>query len=72
MLQPRRPVQGSDRRGEVIERNGQPLADRHLDGRSEARAPREIRRCLKRAVARQLFKLLERYDPGGVQLVSVA
>jgi transposase len=30
--------------------------------RSEGKSAREIRRCLKRAVARQLFKLLERLD----------
>jgi transposase len=30
--------------------------------RSEGKSTREIRRCLKRAVARQLFKLLERCD----------
>jgi transposase len=29
---------------------------------SEGKSAREIRRCLKRAVARQLFKLLERHD----------
>jgi hypothetical protein len=28
--------------------------------RAEAKSTRDIRRCLKRAVARQLFKLLER------------
>lgn len=30
--------------------------------RVEGKSVREVRRCLKRAVARQLFKLLERYD----------
>ena len=30
--------------------------------RAEGKSPREIRRCLKRAVARQLFGLLERHD----------
>ena len=33
--------------------------------RSEGKSAREVRRCLKRAVARQLFKLLERYDRVG-------
>jgi transposase len=40
--------------------------------RSEGKSSRDVRRCLKRAVARQLFKLLERYDHVGVQLISVA
>jgi transposase len=34
---------------------------------AEGKSGREIRRCVKRAVARQLFKLLERYDPAQVQ-----
>jgi transposase len=33
---------------------------------SEGKSSRDIRRCLKRAVARQLFKLLERHDQPGV------
>jgi transposase len=33
--------------------------------RSEGKSVRDIRRCLKRAVARQLFKLLERCDRAG-------
>ncbi|MDP9209617.1 MAG: IS110 family transposase, partial [Actinomycetota bacterium] len=37
--------------------------------RSEGKSTSEIRRCLKRAVARQLFKLLERYDRATVELV---
>jgi transposase len=39
--------------------------------RSEGKSTRDIRRCLKRAVARQLFKLLERYDPAQVQPATV-
>ena len=38
---------------------------------SEGRSAREIRRCLKRAVARQLFKLLERCDRPGVEVVRL-
>jgi transposase len=38
--------------------------------RSEGKSARDIRRCLKRAVARQLYKLLERY--GGAQAELVA
>jgi transposase len=30
--------------------------------RGEGKSVRDVRRCLKRAVARQLFKVLERYD----------
>ena len=44
--------------------------------RSEAAFPalstRDIRRCLKRAVARQLFKLLQRYDRPKVEVAGVA
>jgi hypothetical protein len=37
--------------------------------RSEGKSVREVRRCLKRAVARQLFKLLERCDRAGVEVI---
>jgi transposase len=40
--------------------------------RSEGKSARDIRRCLKRAVARQLFKLLERHDRPHVEVVRVA
>jgi transposase len=36
---------------------------------AEGKSIREIRRCLKRAVARQLFKLLERQDRPAVQVL---
>jgi hypothetical protein len=39
--------------------------------RSEGKTSREIRRCVKRAVARQLFKLLEAYDRPGVEVVRI-
>ncbi len=39
--------------------------------RAEGKSARDIRRCLKRAVARQLFKLLERYQHPGVVLLRV-
>jgi transposase len=39
---------------------------------TEGKSVREIRRCLKRAVARQLFKLLERYDRSAVEVVKLA
>jgi transposase len=38
--------------------------------RSEGKSARDIRRCLKRAIARQLFKLLERYSGGPAELVA--
>jgi transposase len=37
--------------------------------RAEGKSDRDIRRCVKRAVARQLFKLLERYGRSEVELV---
>jgi transposase len=40
--------------------------------RSEGKSPREIRRCIKRAIARQLFNLLQRYDRPDVEVVRVA
>jgi transposase len=40
--------------------------------RREGKSVRDIRRCLKRAVARQLFKLLERYDRSTVELLKTA
>ena len=38
----------------------------------EGKSIREIRRCLKRAVARQLFKLLERYDRSTVEVLRIS
>jgi transposase len=40
--------------------------------RAEGKSPREIRRCIKRAIARQLFDLLQRYDRPDVEVVRVA
>jgi len=37
--------------------------------RAEGKTPREIRRCVKRAIARQLFKLLHRYDGARMEVV---
>ena len=49
-----------------------PSSRRYADRRrSEGKSTKDIRRCLKRAVARQLFKLLERYDPAQVQPATV-
>jgi transposase len=40
--------------------------------KAEGKSPREIQRCLKRIIARQLFKLLERYDQPGKEILSAA
>jgi transposase len=40
--------------------------------RAEGKSVRDVRRCLKRVVARQLFKLLERSDRSAVEVVKVA
>jgi transposase len=37
--------------------------------RAEGKSVRDIRRCLKRAVARQLLKLLEGYDRAVVEII---
>jgi transposase len=37
--------------------------------RTEGKSVRDIRRSLKRAVARQLFKLLEGYDQAVVEII---
>ena len=37
---------------------------------AEGKSIRDIRRCLKRAVARQLFKLLERHDRPGIEVLN--
>ena len=39
---------------------------------AEGKSIRDIRRCLKRAIARQLFKLLERYDRSLMELLRIA
>jgi transposase len=39
--------------------------------RGDGKSPREIRRCVKRAIARHLFKLLQRYDRPEVQVVRI-
>jgi len=40
--------------------------------RAEGKSVRDVHRCLKRVVARQLFKLLERSDRSAVEVVKVA
>jgi transposase len=39
---------------------------------AEGKSNRDIQRCLKRTVARQLFNLLERYDRPGVEVLRAA
>jgi transposase len=39
--------------------------------RGDGKSPREIRRYVKRAIARHLFKLLQRYDRPDVQVVRI-
>jgi transposase len=39
--------------------------------RGDGKSPREIRRCVKRAIARHLFKLLQRYDRPDVEIVRI-
>jgi transposase len=39
--------------------------------RADGKSPREIRRCVKRAIARRLFKLLQRYDHPQAEVVKV-
>ena len=40
--------------------------------RGEGKSARDVRRCLKQVVARQLFKLLERCDRTGVGVLAAA
>jgi hypothetical protein len=44
------------------------LARRTAEGKSR----RDAKRCLRRAIARQLFRLLERYDQPGVEVLRAA
>jgi hypothetical protein len=39
---------------------------------AQGKSPREIRRCLKRFIARQLFKLLECYDQPDAEILRAA
>jgi hypothetical protein len=44
------------------------IARRTVQGKSR----RDAKRCLRRVIARQLFRLLERYDQPGIQVLRVA
>jgi transposase len=39
---------------------------------TNGKSTRDVKRCLKRTIARQLFKLLERHDQPGVEILRVA
>jgi transposase len=39
---------------------------------AEGKSRRDAKRCLRRAIARQLFRLLERYDQPGVEVLRTA
>jgi len=39
---------------------------------TQGKTRRDVKRCLKRSIARQLFKLLERYDQPGVEILRAA
>ena len=44
------------------------MARRTAAGKSR----RDVKRCLRRVIARQLFRLLERYDQPGVEVLQAA
>jgi transposase len=39
---------------------------------AEGKRRRDAKRCLRRVIARQLFRLLERYDQPGVEILRAA
>ena len=39
---------------------------------TEGKSPRDTKRCLKRIIARQLFRLLQRYDQPGIEVLRAA
>jgi transposase len=39
---------------------------------AEGKSRRDVKRCLRRVIARQLFRLLERYDRPGVEILRAA
>ena len=39
---------------------------------AEGKSRRDAKRCLRRIIARQLFRLLERYDQPGVEVLRTA
>jgi hypothetical protein len=59
------------RAGQGGEQRGGAVAAGAARRRAEGKSIRDVRRCLKRAVARQVFKLLERHDQPAVEVVKV-
>ena len=39
---------------------------------TQGKTHRDVKWCLKRSIARQLFKLLERYDQPGMEIIRAA
>ena len=47
-----------------------PLTHAYVQRRTaQGKNPREIRRCLKRIIARQLYNLLKHYDRPAIQIL---
>jgi transposase len=54
----------------IVRMRDDPLTRAYVQRRTtQGKNPREIRRCLKRIIARQLYKLLERYDRPAIQIL---
>jgi transposase len=57
----------------IVRMRDDPLTRAYVQRRTaEGKNPREIRRCLKRIIARQLYKLLVRYDRPEVHITRAA
>jgi transposase len=57
----------------VVRLRDDPLTRAYAQRRTaQGKNPREIKRCLKRIIARQLYKLLERYDRPTVEITHAA
>jgi transposase len=57
----------------IVRMRDDPLTRAYVQRRTaEGKNPREIRRCLKRIIARQLYKLLDRYDRPDVHIAHAA
>ena len=57
----------------VVRLRTDPDTQAYMDRRTaEGKSRRDVKRCLRRVVARQLFRLLERYDRPGVEILQAA
>ncbi|HEV2931487.1 MAG TPA: hypothetical protein VGW74_22635, partial [Propionibacteriaceae bacterium] len=57
----------------VVHLRDDPLTRAYAQRRSaQGKNPREIKRCLTRIIARQLYKLLERYDRPTVEVTHAS